>query len=1302
MEETLSLQLDFSTNLLKSLNGVVNSYEALADNSSSQIRKITELVSAIKESEKSFESAVAKSKQILDSITSAADSDFTSSITKSSQQASKEIQACMIQANNQYQAQVQGMLKSTKSLKRSEKDLEHARKSLKEVEDFGGDVEDFTDDMKSVCDDMLSATESLKNADTKLDDMKGSSSSMTSKLGKFFVYLKIVLGAFSIAANVMTSLLGAAAKFYAFTMTIPFTIANIAVKIGNSIRSDLTEVIQSAGEEAKEAFDLTSEIGQGADKLTKTSKGLLKTFQNPSSRLAQLFGSGAQGAAAFLKETFKSVEQMGHYGEVFGGSIMSNAKHAEMLAETQKAIGIGAKEMAHYAMEAYLSGQHPVKYLVDLSSKMKKIAEQNGLDTKAIAKEFHKLKTNIVDFGHLTSTEVITLATKLRKMGVKTEDAINVFKKFSTFEEAAKSSAMLAQSFQMNVDAFDLINSRDPGEMLDQFRESMFQTGRSFKDLDRHEKALMTSITGISEQGLSSLMGYMSYGLSYDEARKKMEQQDPAEQQTKMLKGLKSTIKQFQKIVQFSSPFNAFFQGLSENQLAQGEFQELLTGINTTFKSLYDLGFNLKREEIQRFTGPVVAILIKIKDMLTGGEIKKLLASVTKTASDFLGDVKYDLLNSDGAKSFHKLRLQLSESITMLNNKHSSALKSLLINSAEDSLKSFSKNIDSASPEALKEVIKKNADGTYSFVKGLTVDKIINSLEAASDQAKASGNNVILGDIKQLQETLLSVFDAEVAKSLNKDQLKKIENKVYSTTSVLGRIDKLYDNIISMFDEEGDLFVKFSNLARKIMGSLIKGAMQGITAFIHLFSGGLDKAVYELGFVTEKELKKSFPGVSNVKEISLLDWLGISDNVVNDLENGLEAQTDRFMKNLPKLASTTSKLLGDMKDLFMLLAGSILGVIGNFTLSAYEKGSIKEKSMLRLAGFKPTAAKIAANKKNKIKYTGSTMELQQLLTNNQDENEVIKVGIVGDLITFIQGYTENLDKDSYTYKFLSSKKILSDIEFLKLDGGGLADDYDEEERSRNLTQIIRDAKKLQYLENIVNFVPKGMDYSIKNKFIEKLNEKGIVPDAGKIKSIFNKMLTTDYKTTAGRAGGVTEAFLSGFGMDRTAEDIEEEIDKMVKEDDSFAELQQSVMSDITGRRRGPSVKQPSQQKGINVKDFYAQGKNMQVVLGNQTFNLHNEDTLIAFKSDGFFARLINSVASKYLDNIKSLNTNMGNAKVENTKLKESIRSIDEIKNGDDIASEEEVVEIFNMFKEVVENYSSREIIVNDITEIIYV
>ena len=1301
MEETLSLQLDFSTNLLKSLERVVSSYETLVDNSSEQIKKITELASAIKESEKIFDNTIAKSKQILDSITGAANKDFASNIAKSSQQASKEMQACMIQASKQYQAQVQGMLRSTKSLKRSEKDLEYAKRSLKEVENFGDDVEDFTSEMNGVCDDMQSATEELKNLDGRLDKMKESSSSMTSKLGKFFIYLKIVLGALSIAANVMTSLIGAAAKFYAFTMTIPFTIASIAVKTGNAIRTDLVEVIQSAGEEAKEAFDLTSQIGQGAEKLTRTAKGLLKTFQNPASRLAQLFGTGAAGAAAFLKETFKSVEQMGHYGEVFGGSIMGNVKHAQMLAETQKAIGIGAKEMGHYAMEAYLSGQHPVKYLIDLGTKMKTIAEQNGLDTKAIAKEFHKLKTNIVDFGHLTSTEVVKLTVQLRKMGVKTEDAINVFKKFSTFEEAAKASAMLAQSFQMNVDAFDLINSRDPGEMLKQFREAMFQTGRSFKDLNRHEKALMTSITGISEQGLSSLMGYMSYGLTYDEARKKMEQQDPTKQQTKMLKGLTSTIKQFQKIVQFSSPFDAFFQGLSENQLAQGEFQELLTSINTTFKKLYDLGLNLKREEIQRFTGPVVAILIKIKDMLTGGEIKKLLSAVTKTASDFLGDVKYDLLNSDGAKSFHLLRVKLHESLSMLNDNHGSALKSMMLSSAEDSLKSFSSNIDDASPEALKDVIKKNKDGTYSFVKGLTVDKIINSLEKASDQAKASGNNLILGNIKQLQETLLGVFDDEVAKSLNKDQLKKIENKVYSTTSVLGRIDKLYDNIISMFDEEGDLFVRFSNLARKIMGSLIKGAMQGITAFIHLFSGGLDKAVHELGFVTEDELKKAFPGVSNVKEISLLQWLGISENVVNDLENGLEAQTDRFMKNLPKLASTTSKLLGDMKDLFMLLAGSILGVIGDFTLTAYEKGTMKQRAMMRIAGFKPTAAKLAQNKKDKVKYTGTTDELFDLLLKNQDDQEVIKVGIVGDLITFIQGYSENIGKNTYAHKFLTSQKILDDIEHLKLDGGGAADDYDEEERSRNLTQIIRDAKDLEYLENIVNFTPRGMDYSIKNKFINKLNEKGIVPDEGKLKALYGNLLNRDYKTTAGRSGGFIDYFGPLVGIDRTAEDIREEIEEIMKQDDSFSELRAQVDSDIR-RRKEATSKQPGQKKGINVKDFYAQGKGMQVILGSQTFDLHDEDTLIAFKSDGFFTRLINSVASKYLDNIKSLNTNMDNVKVENTKLKESIKSIDEIKDGDDIASEEEVVEIFNMFKEVVENYNSREIIVNDITEIIYV
>ena len=43
----------------------------------------------------------------------------------------------------------------------------------------------------------------------------------------------------------------------------------------------------------------------------------------------------------------------------------------------------------------------------------------------------------------------------------------------------------------MNIDALSLLTAKDPGEIVDQFRDAMFATGKAYDDLNRHEKQLM-------------------------------------------------------------------------------------------------------------------------------------------------------------------------------------------------------------------------------------------------------------------------------------------------------------------------------------------------------------------------------------------------------------------------------------------------------------------------------------------------------------------------------------------------------------------------------------------------------------------------------------------------------------------------------------------------------------------------------------------------------------------------------------------------------------------------------------------
>ena len=99
----------------------------------------------------------------------------------------------------------------------------------------------------------------------------------------------------------------------------------------------------------------------------------------------------------------------------------------------------------------------------------------------------------------------------------------------------------------MNIDALKLIKAEDPMEIVEMFRQSMMMTGRSFDDLNRHEKSLMASHTGMSAEALKTIMNYRNVGKSYEEIKKQMNDQKPEERQIRAMKDMNSSISEVKK-----------------------------------------------------------------------------------------------------------------------------------------------------------------------------------------------------------------------------------------------------------------------------------------------------------------------------------------------------------------------------------------------------------------------------------------------------------------------------------------------------------------------------------------------------------------------------------------------------------------------------------------------------------------------------------------------------------------------------------------------------------------------------------
>ena len=149
---------------------------------------------------------------------------------------------------------------------------------------------------------------------------------MSGIAGSFMNIVKGGVGMFKTVIDSIGSLVGAATKFVKFSLTIPFTIAKEAAKLGGQIREDLVEVIGQSAEDLKENFDFESSIGQGIKDMTARGKGMLMAFQSPSSELVKLFGMGASGIANMIKELGTNIAAMGHFSELFGRSIMGDGK----------------------------------------------------------------------------------------------------------------------------------------------------------------------------------------------------------------------------------------------------------------------------------------------------------------------------------------------------------------------------------------------------------------------------------------------------------------------------------------------------------------------------------------------------------------------------------------------------------------------------------------------------------------------------------------------------------------------------------------------------------------------------------------------------------------------------------------------------------------------------------------------------------------------------------------------------------------------------------------------------------------
>ena len=1281
MENTVQIQLDISKSLLQALDSMVNSYESMQNMTANQTSGMQRMMQSMQKSDDLMQATASKSENMAKEMTKSVSESFSANFEKQSKNA-----VSAINKSSDDNEKIASRSKRTAaqndrlfgSIKDSSKKID---KSMKTIGSATKALDKAIDKMENIEDSLYAAKKGigfLASAVEKFNMIKDGFMSFGASL--LYDVPKLLWSLLKNVATAVMTIISSATKFFMMTMSIPFTIAKFAANIGNTIRRDLVEVIQAAGEEAKESFDLTSHIGKGAAKMTQMSKGLLKQFNTPRSRLAQLFGMGASGIASFQKETFKLVEGMGHYSEIFGATIMKDLKVAQALIEAQRAMGLNAQQMAYYAQEAYNSGKDPTSLLIDLGTTLKKTAKDNGLDFKALSKEFHTLRTNIVDFGNLSSNEIMGLTVKLRKMGVKTDDAVNVFKKFTSLEEASKASAMLFQSFEMNIDAFDLLTSRDPGEMLTQFREAMFQTGRSFKDLNRHEKALMQNITGISENGLNSLMNFMSYGLTYDEARKRMEEQDPTAQQTEMLKGLTSTIKMVQKTMMFDSPFTAFFRGLTNNAANQKDLKNSVLSLSKLYESFYHLGFSMNLDEIKSFLGPVTVVLTNIKGMLTSNKFMKILKQTTKTVGGVLGDLGNDLQN-DIAKEYYRFGLKVEKMTELAGKSGEENLKkaeSVALQSLLGTTKGMNKDLLKNLRE--KGILKAGKKGVFKILKGLSMTQFLSKMQSISNMYDP--NSPIQKEIAKIRKQVEESYDKSFDKFEGsfKENLNKANQSANERGTIAGRIDNLYDQMNELIKEGTPMFNTIKDIGGRVMGSVIKGMMYGFAAGLRLLSGNLEMAVESLGINPQKKALEEVAKTVDkpVDKLSAFDLMGISTDDKNYISDELGKESSRMVLNLPTFMSMAGSFLSDLSEVFLQFAGGILGIIGEFAYGYFKSAPWWTKIAMKSGGFDPNKA-LAYKTMKKLSGKNVVEKLESL-------NKELASSKGGDS-------TESDQKKFHSQNQAKSKTLMMILEEQK----------NEFNKKSNAYRVIEESQKALKGKNVLAGSLSNAIYSIletaeranshapKELFEKYQNDKVVFPyllekDKGSIKMVNDKINLIKNETQS-----VTWAKnLSSFGGSK---DFVNDHLLFIKQSRNHAKTNLIQMQEEINKLIKESKKQKTSDKKEDKKaeDYHLKGKGAIISIGNYRYHLHDHDAIYAAKKGGFLNKIYIEIFETYnlftQDLISVFNQRIEESNKEITEAKSTISKLrnNHIKSEDynNEASADEIFDIFNLCLDVI-------------------
>lgn len=847
----------------------------------------------------------------------------------------------------------------------------------------------------------------------------------------------IVMNVFSVAYRVFATSMSIFFSLVKTVMSLPFTIARNFIGVGNSLRTEIIEQIGNKVESIKDDFDFNSYTGRSLQNVENIAKDSLLEIKNNRSRLAKIFGY--DNPTAILDAALQNTKAVGIFSEYIGASMNSSIENITYITEVQRALGISQAELKYYGLEAVSQVKDVISVLHENVAAIKKVKEDSGQDTKLISKEFHKLRMNITQFGHLSAIELAEVSAEVVKMKLSAEDLVSVFNSVSSFESAANMSAQLFQSFGMVIDAFDMVSANNPLEIIKSLRDGLLDAGKSFNTLNRHEKALLKQLTGLSDEKLKTTFSYEGLSLSQEELREKMEEKDPAKIMIESLKTMSSSIRSIIKVVNFSNPFEAIFKGINDAAARNKEMTGGAISLSEAYEALQLSMYKIPEEDVLRVLRPLNVILSRFHKLITDGTLTGLIEKSVSATGDFFIDVYAEVTDTSLDNQLLDYTYAL-ESLSKLEDKNANKV----YNTYFEKLKQQFDSIYKQFPEQMKELLsRKGLVDDKGNIKNLSVEQIKNVLLTALESKDKALKSGVETSLKSLETSGLDVAIKQLAE-LNSD----IKEKIVSSKGINRIIERLYEGISSLIDEGKPIFTGIFNLGATIFGGIIKGAFIGTTAFLHLINGKIEKASNILSEYTNKKYSKN-------GELRILELIGFKKGEMSTLTDNLNEQVNKTADvSSDKLTFVFKVIYNEITAGSKLILDMLTSILYTGIVAAYETLEEGSKAAMNLLlGDKLQAARFFKTQKG-------LSESPELVSKDERDFFIKKlVYQTGDLLGNKQAaiYKKSLSKEK-NKNIVIYKKLRDNLDLGRTDkrifAGKIMDDYLLYKNLGNITLLL--------------------------------------------------------------------------------------------------------------------------------------------------------------------------------------------------------------------------------------------------------